>query len=60
MERLFDPTKSHFAAWVWLYDIDRHWVEPMCDVEVSLRGWVTQGCLLFLVPAVNLCTALDE
>ena len=29
MERLFDPRKSHFAAWVWLYDIDRHWMEPM-------------------------------
>jgi Ankyrin repeats (3 copies) len=29
MERLFDPTKPHFAAWVWLYDIDDHWVEPM-------------------------------
>ena len=25
MERLFDPTKPHFAAWVWLYDIDNHW-----------------------------------
>ena len=29
MERLFDPAKSHFAAWVWLYDIDRSWIEPM-------------------------------
>ena len=22
LERLFDPAKPHFAAWVWLYDID--------------------------------------
>jgi ankyrin repeat protein len=29
MERLFDPARPHFAAWVWLYDIDRHWTEPM-------------------------------
>ena len=29
MERLFDPAKPHFAAWVWLYDIDRNWTERM-------------------------------
>ena len=29
MKRLFDPTKPHFAAWVWLHDIDRHWTERM-------------------------------
>jgi ankyrin repeat protein len=29
MERLFDPARSHFAAWVWLYDIDRIWIKPM-------------------------------
>ena len=28
MKRLFDPTKPHFAARVWLYDID-HWTERM-------------------------------
>jgi ankyrin repeat protein len=22
MERLFDPTKSHFTAWIWIFDID--------------------------------------
>ena len=33
MERLFDPTKSHFAAWVWLYDIDRHWMEPTSTIH---------------------------
>src|SRR6266852_462909 len=27
MERLFDPAESHFAAWVWLYDIDHCWME---------------------------------
>jgi ankyrin repeat protein len=29
MKRLFDPAKPHFAAWVWLYDIDRYWTERM-------------------------------
>jgi hypothetical protein len=25
MELLFDPAKPHFAAWVWLYDVDQYW-----------------------------------
>ena len=29
MERLFDSAKPHFAAWVWLHDVDRYWIEPM-------------------------------
>ena len=29
MECLFDLAKLHFAAWVWLYNIDKHWMEPM-------------------------------
>jgi hypothetical protein len=29
MNRLFDPTRRHFAAWVWLYDIDCYWTERM-------------------------------
>jgi hypothetical protein len=33
MERLFDPEKPHFSAWVWLYDIDRHWMEPMPEIR---------------------------
>ena len=33
MERLFDAAKPHFSAWVWLYDIDRYWTEPMSDVH---------------------------
>ena len=33
MKRLFDPAKPHFAAWVWLYDIDRYWAEPMSTVH---------------------------
>jgi len=31
MEDLFDSSKPHFAAWVWLYDIDRHWLDPMSE-----------------------------
>ena len=33
MERLFDPTKPHFTAWVWLHDIDRHWIDPMSQTH---------------------------
>src|SRR5580658_344156 len=29
MGRLFDPGQPHFAAWAWLYDIDRYWTERM-------------------------------
>ena len=25
MERLFDPRKSHLAAWTWIYDVDRRY-----------------------------------
>ncbi|KAH9059856.1 hypothetical protein EDB87DRAFT_1809517 [Lactarius vividus] len=27
--RLFDREKQHFSAWVWIYDIDDPWREPM-------------------------------
>ena len=33
MKLLFDPTKPHFAAWVWLYDVDRYWTGPMPSVH---------------------------
>jgi hypothetical protein len=33
MERLFDRTKPHFAAWVWLYDVDHPWVDPMSKIH---------------------------
>ena len=33
MEHLFDPAKPHFAAWVWLYDVDHHWIEPMSTIH---------------------------
>jgi hypothetical protein len=33
MERLFDPTKPHFVAWVWLHSVDRHWIQPMSGVH---------------------------
>ena len=33
MKRLFDPAKPHFAAWVWLHDIDRHWIGPMATIH---------------------------
>jgi hypothetical protein len=32
-ECLFDPAKPHFAAWVWLHDIDHHWMEPMQQIR---------------------------
>ena len=33
MLHLFDPANPHFAAWVWLHDIDRHWIEPMSKIH---------------------------
>ena len=33
MERLFDPMKPHFAAWVWLYDVDHHWLDSMSKMH---------------------------
>jgi len=33
MERLFDPAKPYFAAWVWLYDIDCHSIEPTSTIH---------------------------
>ena len=33
MERLFDGAKPHFAAWVWLYDIDCHWIPLMSMIH---------------------------
>jgi len=36
MNRLFDPAKPHFAAWVWLYDIDRYWTERMPTMHPTL------------------------
>jgi hypothetical protein len=34
MKGLFDPTKPHFAAWVWLYDIEGYWMERIAsDVD---------------------------
>ena len=30
MERLFDPKKSHLAAWTWIYDVN-HWAERSMD-----------------------------
>jgi hypothetical protein len=32
-EHLFNPSKSHFATWVWLYDFDHHWLEPMPETR---------------------------
>ena len=33
MERLFNPAMPHFAAWVWLHDIDRHWIQSMSTIH---------------------------
>jgi ankyrin repeat protein len=33
MGRLFDPARPHFAAWVWLYDIDHYWTDPMPTIH---------------------------
>ena len=33
MEHMFNPSKPHFASWVWLYDIDRYWTKPMSTIQ---------------------------
>ena len=33
MKRLFDPTKPHFAAWIWVYNIDCDWAEQMSTMH---------------------------
>jgi hypothetical protein len=33
MEQLFDPTKPHFSAWVWIYDIDHRFRESMFEAR---------------------------
>ena len=33
MQRLFDPTKPHFSAWVWLYDLDHPWAEDPSEAH---------------------------
>jgi hypothetical protein len=33
MKRLFDAAKPHFAAWVWLHNVDCHWVKPMSKIQ---------------------------
>ena len=33
MERLFNPTISHFTAWVWFHDVDHHWMQSMSTIH---------------------------
>jgi hypothetical protein len=33
MERLFDPERSYFATWVWIYNVDRPWKDPCATVR---------------------------
>jgi ankyrin repeat protein len=33
MEHLFDSSEPHFATWIWLYDLDHHWLEPMSEIH---------------------------
>jgi ankyrin repeat protein len=36
MERLFDPGKPHFSAWVWIYDIDHKFRDIMFEARPPL------------------------
>jgi hypothetical protein len=40
-ERLFDPAKPHFAAWVRLHDIDHHWMGGH-ELEAVLVDWLVE------------------
>ena len=33
MEHLFNAAKLHFSAWIWLHDIDHHWIESMSQIH---------------------------
>jgi hypothetical protein len=38
MEELFNPTKPHLAAWVWIHDVDEHGVHDLTQPPSSPRG----------------------
>src|SRR5260370_15183087 len=56
IEHLFDPSRPHFMAWVWLYDIDRNWIKPMSTTHptrpeaVPLYYASLAGCGSLLAP----------
>jgi ankyrin repeat protein len=33
MERLFNPARPHFAAWVWVHDIDHPWTQSISTMD---------------------------
>jgi ankyrin repeat protein len=33
MERLFNPAMPHFAAWVWLHDVDHPWIQSTSTIH---------------------------
>ena len=38
MEELFNPTKPHLAAWVWIHDVDENGVHDLTQPPSSPRG----------------------
>ena len=56
MERLFDPTKPHFATWVWLYDIDHHWASPMS----SMHPTQPEAIPLYYAALCGLCGLVER
>ena len=48
MERLFDPARPHFAAWVWLYDVDHHLdrahVQDLARRDLRLSRFIMPLC----------------
>jgi hypothetical protein len=47
MKRLFDSARPHFAAWVWLYDIDTSFDGAHAyDASDAARGCATLLCLM--------------
>jgi hypothetical protein len=55
MEHLFDTSKSHFATWVWLYDFDHHWLEPMSEMR-PMQPSVTP---LYYASLCSLCSLME-
>jgi ankyrin repeat protein len=56
MERLFDSAKPHFAAWVWIYDIDRHWIEPMSKMHPTRP----EAGPLYYAALTGFCSLVDH
>jgi hypothetical protein len=55
MERLFDQDKPHFVTWVWIYDFDRPWEEPL-----TMRPTQPKACPIYYAALCGLSSVIDH